>query len=111
MRQKPGADRLHRNRFARELAALDQDCADGGVRSAVLRRVHRADDGSVVQDYPSRALDLQEEGVDGVVDEEYRDSRAQATAFDLRSARIRDQATIRHLTDDPLASEALAEEP
>ena len=76
MVEKPGAYRLHRNRVTPELAALDQDRPDGGVGPAVLRRIRRADDSSVVQSNPPGPLDLQKESVDRIVDKKDRGGRA-----------------------------------
>ena len=83
MREKPGAYRLHRDRLAAELAALDQNRPDRRVGPAVLRRIGRADDGSVVENDSPGPLDLQEERVDRIIDEEDRRGPTRPGALDL----------------------------
>ena len=49
--------------------------------------------------------------VDRIVDEEDRCARAESAALDFRSRRIRNQAAVRHLADDPLPPQIFSEQP
>ena len=63
----PLPDALHRHFFARHDLALDQELADRNVRMAVLRHVVQAQQLAVVELDAHRALDVDEERIDRIL--------------------------------------------
>ena len=68
MAAAPLADPLHRRPVGDSLAAVDQHAADRAVRVTVLVGVAHAHHAALGERDAARALDLQEEGLDRILD-------------------------------------------
>ena len=102
----PGLDALHRGLLEGQLATLDQHAADRAVRVAVGVGIADAHLRAIGKLHPARALDLQEESLDRVVDPQ-QFVAGQAAAPQLAARRIRDHALAAGCVDQ-LAANALA---
>src|ERR1017187_2097605 len=93
MLPSPRLNALHRRRFQRQFAALDQHTPDGTVRISVLIRVADAHGAPVGKVDAARALDLREERFNRVVQPNELPSRQSSfSCFDVRSRPIRHDA-------------------
>jgi hypothetical protein len=83
----PGADRLHRQLLARDLAALEKKPADRYVRLAVAAVVADPHRPAAVEADQARALDLEKERVDRVVNPDQLEALpGERTVLDLGAA-------------------------
>ena len=91
----PRPDRSHRHLVARDLPALDQQPSDRNIGQPVLAVVAEPDRPAVFQPNPSRALDLQEEGVDRIIDpEKFEAAAGKRAIFDLGAEEARAGAEV-----------------
>src|SRR4051794_6341424 len=68
MAARPILDALHRGPLGRDLAAIDEEPPERAEGMPVLVRVAEAQALAVLELHLARALDLQEEGIHGVID-------------------------------------------
>ena len=109
---EPSSNGLQRELRARERTARDELATDGDVSVAVLSGESQAHGAAVVQQDSSGALDLEEEGVDGIVDPgQYPGRRAERPGFDLGASLEGPQAPVDHPSCDPPALELATEQP
>lgn len=93
MGDEPGADRLQRHLFERHRAPLDEHLADRRVVVAVLPRVANAQQRAVLVAQAPRALDLEKEEGDRVLDPgELEPPPRERAALDLRAVEIGEEA-------------------
>ena len=94
----------------RELAAVDQHAADRFVRVSVLVRIADANDAAVVDADAPRALDLQEERVDRILDVDERfPVERRPPALDLCARPVRHDLASLHAAAHTLALELRVE--
>ena len=97
----PGADRGHRHLVARDHAAFDQQAPDRDIGMPVLPVIADPDGAAAAQPDPARALDLQKECVDRIVDPKQLETAAGERAIlDLGARRARPRAEIGRLAVD-----------
>src|SRR3989442_1183359 len=102
----PFLDRLHRCSIGRELAALDQHARDRPEWLSVLVGVSDAHDAAFGETDAARALDLQEERLDGIVNEdELLAGQRRCACFDLLSRPVRNYALALDAATQPLVLE------
>src|SRR5712691_12970967 len=97
IRRRPGLDRLHRGLLELELSALDEVAPDRLKRVAVLVGVAEAQRLAAVELHAARALDMEEERFDGIVDpEDFHACDGRRASRDFRARVVRHDALSLH---------------
>ena len=110
MLDHPLADALERHLLARHQVALDQDAADRRVGMAVMGRVVDAQDQAVLEPHPRRALDVDRERRDRILEPaDFEMPAVERALLDLAAVEVRRDGAVRGApADHALVGEGLA---